>query len=646
MTPSPTCRRRPLSVRLALSTLAALASLITIVGLSQLSTRTVSAATSAINISQFQTGGDGTQPAADEFIELHNTGSTNFDLNGHRLVYRSAAGASDTELVSWTTSTLIAPGGYYLIANSTGYNASLTPNRTFTSSGTGTLAGGGGGLAIRQGASNTGTIVDSVGYGTATNIFVEGTPTAAPPANDSRARKSAGCQDTNNNSNDFAAQTPSAPRNSSSPAVSCGATLPGQFIISEYRLRGPGGSSASAFGGFDRSDSDEPSTNIRISDASDEPPSPSADTSPAANDEFIEFYNNTDAPITVTTSDNSAGWALVASDGITRFIIPNNTVIPARGHFLAVNLNGYSLRDSPAGNNGASETTATGDTILLPDANTLSGGYTTEIPDLSGIAIFKTANAANFNTTNRLDAVGYSTAPALYREGAGFAADAPGREVNGIEYSFYRDLRNGYHRDTDDNAADFRAVATGGSTTTIGAHLGAPAPENLNSPVVRFNRAVLITLFDPQTTANQAPNRVRQPCGAAPVCDSSTSSLGTLSIRRTITNNTGANVTRLRFRLIDITTLPAPSATADLRAITSSNIMLTRTDGTSLPVQGTTLEQPPSQPSGGGFNSALGVGSVTLTTPLAPGASINVQFLLGVQQGGSFRFIVNTEALP
>jgi hypothetical protein len=38
--------------------------------------------------------------------------------------------------------------------------------------------------------------------------------------------------------------------------------------------------------------------------------------------------------------------------------------------------------------------------------------------------------------------------------------------------------------------------------------------------------------------------------------------------------------------------------------------------------------------------------TATLGTPLASGASINLQFVLGVQQGGSFKFYVNIEALP
>jgi hypothetical protein len=38
-------------------------------------------------------------------------------------------------------------------------------------------------------------------------------------------------------------------------------------------------------------------------------------------------------------------------------------------------------------------------------------------------------------------------------------------------------------------------------------------------------------------------------------------------------------------------------------------------------------------------------GNITLNTPLAPGASVNVQFVFGVNQIGSFKFFVNIEAL-
>jgi hypothetical protein len=63
-------------------------------------------------------------------------------------------------------------------------------------------------------------------------------------------------------------------------------------------------------------------------------------------------------------------------------------------------------------------------------------------------------------------------------------------------------------------------------------------------------------------------------------------------------------------------------------------------------VGGTTLETPPAQPLGGGFNSSATTSTITLAQPLAPGASINLQFLLGVQTTGSFKFFFNVEALP
>ena len=75
-----------------------------------------------IVISQFQTAGS---TANDEFIELHNTSSNSVDLNGYRLVYRSAAGTNDVLFAEWTTNTIVPAGGYYLITNSPSYDGSV-----------------------------------------------------------------------------------------------------------------------------------------------------------------------------------------------------------------------------------------------------------------------------------------------------------------------------------------------------------------------------------------------------------------------------------------------------------------------------------------------------------------------------------------
>ncbi len=175
-----------------------------------------------IVISQFQTGGDGAATFNDEFVELHNIGNAPVELNGYRLVYRSATGSNDRSFVSWSSSTIVQPGGYYLIA-STGYNGSVAPNITYNPTDCMcSMGAAGGGLAIRNGSPDAGVIIDSVGWGTATNIFVETAVTAAPAVNNSQSRVSGGCQDTDNNSADFAATVPSAPRNASAAPNVCG----------------------------------------------------------------------------------------------------------------------------------------------------------------------------------------------------------------------------------------------------------------------------------------------------------------------------------------------------------------------------------------------------------------------------------------
>ncbi len=171
-------------------------------------------------ISQFQVAGS---TANDEFIELHNTSATAVDLNGYRVVYRSASGTNDVLFAEWTTAgTLVAPGSYYLIA-STGYDGAIAPNYTYNPTTCQcSMSATAGGLAIRSGANNTGVIVDAVGYGGATNAFIESAATAAPAANAGQTRLNNGCQDTDNNANDFFVLNPAQPRNASSAANICG----------------------------------------------------------------------------------------------------------------------------------------------------------------------------------------------------------------------------------------------------------------------------------------------------------------------------------------------------------------------------------------------------------------------------------------
>jgi hypothetical protein len=361
-----------------------------------------------------------------------------------------------------------------------------------------------------------------------------------------------------------------------------------------------------------------------------------------ANDEFIKLYNETASPLTVVATGTGTGYGVAASDGTLRCSVPNGTVIPAHGHYLCVNSVAYSIGAYPAGNG----TTATGDAT-----------YVTDIPDNAGIALFSSNTPAEFLLANRLDAVGStSEANTLYKEGAGYPALTP----FSIDYAFTRDicgkqgsittftacLTTGVALDTNNNAVDFYFVDTNGTSAGAGQRLGAPSPANLSSPVI--GSIVSPALLDPCVAPPTPPNSVRDLTSDP----ANNSTFGTLDVRRTFTNTSGGDLTRLRFKIIDLTTFPAPSGTADLRPRTSSSVVVTVDRapcgaGTSnVTVEGTTLEQPPSQPNGGGFNSTLSAGAVTLGTPLAAGASIDVRFLLGIQQTGSYRFSVVIEGLP
>ena len=414
------------------------------------------------------------------------------------------------------------------------------------------------------------------------------------------------------------------------------ATAP--LIISEFRLRGPNG----------------------------------------ANDEFIEIYNDSDSSHTVSGPLGSTGYAVACSSNVAlndgaftiKFIIPNGTVIPARGHYLGVNATGYSLAGYPAGT-GA---TATADIT-----------FAINIPDNAGIALFETSSLANFTLVNRIDAVGSDAElNPIYREGGGYPA-LVGTSVDG---TLYRKLPGGctgslsgnctsvalitttlgptssYPQDTGDNAADFVYADTNGTVVAPNVQrLGAPGPENLAGPVAGvLNPGLVVSRLDSSVSEDQPPNRLRDTTPGS----SATSSFGTLSFRRRLTNNLGQPIVRLRFRIVDITTFPslgtncniepAPATcVADLRGITSTQATVTVNDAiTCAPVgapcstllQGTTLETPALQPNGGGYNSTWSAGAITAGTPLLNGTSINLQFLVGLEQTGVDRLHVLVEAIP
>ena len=405
---------------------------------------------------------------------------------------------------------------------------------------------------------------------------------------------------------------------------------PGTLIISELRTRGPAGDG----------------------------------------DDFVELYNNTDSPLTINDASGGYGVYKMGADcdaaAVLIGVVPNGTVIPAKGHFLLVG-SAYSLGSAAAG-----------DLVM-----------TSDIEDDRNVAVFSTASVADISSANRLDAVGFAqnvnaavatgssgmklrkgqvrVAEAvangmcdLMREGATLPA------VTGTtsQHSFFRKECDfvaavgctvpGNSKDTNENAADFLFADTEGSTISgVQQRLGTPGPSNLASPIRRDNAGILVTLLDSTKSSSAAPNRTRDLTSNP----GNNSTFGTLSIRRRVTNTTGGNVTRLRFRIVEMTTFPTPGGgQADMRAISSTSVSVSGIGdpGTCSPsatpctmtVEGTTLETPPAQANGGGYNSTLAAGTVTLGTPLANNTAVNVQFMLGIQTTGTFRFYIIVEALP
>jgi hypothetical protein len=133
---------------------------------------------------------------SDEFVEIFNSCPTAVTLGGWTLAYRSQSGTSDVTLFSWDSGT-IAGNGFALIVGSA-WSGTTQGDGTFASGG---LAADGGAVGLRD---KSNALADSVGYGGATNAFVEGSAAPAPPNGSSIGRSPNGT-DTDDNAADFAA---------------------------------------------------------------------------------------------------------------------------------------------------------------------------------------------------------------------------------------------------------------------------------------------------------------------------------------------------------------------------------------------------------------------------------------------------------
>ncbi|MBU1039129.1 lamin tail domain-containing protein [Patescibacteria group bacterium] len=176
--------------------------------------KTSQAATNYLVINQVQTtGGEG--KTTNDFVELFNPTNQDIDLQGYRLIKRTANGTTDTTIKSWTESSIVKAQGFYLWASSSFTDITIVPDITTSQ----TIADNNG-IALRQGANDTGQIIDSLAWGIINNGLAETTAFATnPTTNQSILRKQDSLgnrQDTNDNASDFILAN-AQPHNSLSP---------------------------------------------------------------------------------------------------------------------------------------------------------------------------------------------------------------------------------------------------------------------------------------------------------------------------------------------------------------------------------------------------------------------------------------------
>lgn len=169
-------------------------------------------------------GGNSGSTYTNDFIELFNRGSEAVNLEGLSVQYASAMGATFSG-VSILPNFNLQPGQYFLIQQAQG-NGGTTPLPTpdFIPETPIAMSGTNFKIVLAQttevvSGCDDASIIDLVGFGSA-NCF-EGSGTASVLSNtNSGSRLFDGCQDTNNNLDDFVVGLPN-PRNSSTTLAPC-----------------------------------------------------------------------------------------------------------------------------------------------------------------------------------------------------------------------------------------------------------------------------------------------------------------------------------------------------------------------------------------------------------------------------------------
>ncbi len=162
-----------------------------------------------------------------DYIEIFNKSSGSINVSGYSVQYASASGTSWTRIN--LPSVTLSAGQYLLVAGTFSANG-INPLPTPDASGSLAMSTAGGKVALVNNTTTlsgdqctrSGTVIDFVGYGTATCYETAAAP--APGSNNNGIfRASNGCQDQDNNGADFTAATAS-PRNTAFALNPCTVT--------------------------------------------------------------------------------------------------------------------------------------------------------------------------------------------------------------------------------------------------------------------------------------------------------------------------------------------------------------------------------------------------------------------------------------
>jgi hypothetical protein len=188
-----------------------------------------------VRISQVFGGGQSSGSTySNDYVELFNAGASAVDLSGYAIQYQATGSTGNwTGKITIPNGASIGAGKYFLAQTSAAGSSGIalpTPDLVSTAFG---IQANNAKVALTSNSTTLstaagppvvcpvgGAVVDLVGFGTA-NCWEGAAAAPAPSITNAIFRALGGCTDTNGNGADFTAAA-AAPRNSSTPANSCG----------------------------------------------------------------------------------------------------------------------------------------------------------------------------------------------------------------------------------------------------------------------------------------------------------------------------------------------------------------------------------------------------------------------------------------